>query len=76
MVLHREIEARVLLQPRNLRLDGFELLFQSRKAPTLSGIWASFLGWHSAPQGLRQCQLSPDAEQTTAGSPMDVVVPP
>jgi hypothetical protein len=35
MVLHREIEARVLLQLRNLRPDGFELLFQPRKAPTL-----------------------------------------
>jgi hypothetical protein len=76
MVLHREIEARVLLQPGNLRLDGFELLFQSGKAPTPGGIWTSFLGWHSAPQGLRRYQLSPDAEQTPAGSPMDVVVPP
>jgi hypothetical protein len=67
MVLHREIEARVLLQPRNLRLDGLELLFQSDKAPTLGGIRTSFLGWHSAPQDLRRYQLSPDAEQPPAG---------
>jgi hypothetical protein len=38
MVLHREIEASILLQPRNLRLNGFELLFQSGNAPTLGGI--------------------------------------
>lgn len=54
MVLHREIEACVLLQLRNLRLDGFELLFQPRKALTPRGVWTSFLGWHSAPQCLRR----------------------
>jgi hypothetical protein len=39
----------VFLQTRDLRRDGFELLFQSGHAPTPGGNRTSFLGWHSAP---------------------------
>ena len=76
MVLHREIESGVLFQTRDLRLDGFELPFQPGNAPTPGGIRISFLGWHSAPQGLRWYQRSPNAEQSPAGSPVDVTLPP
>ena len=76
MVPHSEVQARVLLQARNLRLYSIELLFKSGNAPTLQGDRISFLGCHSAPQGMRQYQLSPDGEQMLLGLPLDVGVPP